>query len=194
MDRLSLNLGVRYEQQRTYFLDSVSNPFLTDFFPGGTTAGRTNVVWNTWAPRLGVTFALAPDTVLKGHYGRYYLNLADSHEDANPASTAWIRYAFRDPNANGLYDSPNELGAKLDDQGATGAELRAEGTAVDPDLAPEYVDEISVSLEHEVAADTSLRLSYVRKDVSGDSGIWNARQQGALLAGRGISCAADPAR
>ena len=135
VDRLSLNLGVRYEQQRTYFLDSVSNPFLTDFFPGGTTAGRTNVVWNTWAPRLGVTFALAPDTVLKGHYGRYYLNLADSHEDANPASTAWIRYAFRDPNANGLYDSPNELGAKLDDQGATGAELRAEGTAVDPDLA-----------------------------------------------------------
>ena len=192
-DRLSLNLGVRYEQQRTYFLDSVSNPFLADFFPGGTTAGRTNVVWNTWAPRLGVTFALAPDTVLKGHYGRYYLNLADSHEDANPASTAWIRYAFLDPNANGIYDSPNELGAKLDDQGATGAELRAEGTAVDADLAPEYVDEISVSLEHEVAADTSLRLSYVRKDVSGDSGIWNARQQGALLAGRGISCAADPA-
>ena len=140
-----------------------------------------------------MTFALAPDTVLKGHYGRYYLNLADSHEDANPASTAWIRYAFLDPNANGIYDSPNELGAKLDDQGATGAELRAEGTAVDADLAPEYVDEISVSLEHEVAADTSLRLSYVRKDVSGDSGIWNARQQGALLAGRGISCAADPA-
>ena len=192
MDRLSLNLGVRYEQQRTYFLDAVSNPFLADFFPGGTTAGRTNVLWNTWAPRLGATFALAPDTVLKGHYGRYYVNLADSHGVANPASTAWIRYAFLDPNANGLYDGPGELGAKLDDLGATGTELRAEGTAVDPDLAPEYVDEISISLEHEVAADTSLRFSYVRKDVSGDSGIWNAPQQGALLAGRGISCAVDP--
>ena len=44
-----------------------------------------------------------------------------------------------------------------------------------------------------MAADTSLRFSYVRKDVSGDSGIWNAPQQGALLAGRGISCAVDPA-
>ncbi len=192
VDRLSLNLGVRYEQQRTYFLDAVSNPFLADFFPGGTTAGRTNVLWNTWAPRLGVTFALTPDTVLKGHYGRYYVNLADAHGVANPASTAWIRYAFLDPNANGLYDGPGELGVKLDDLGATGTDLRAEGTAVDPDLAPEYVDEISVSLEHEVAADTSLRFSYVRKDVSGDSGIWNAPQQGALLAGRGISCAADP--
>lgn len=190
--RLSLNLGVRYEQQRTYFLDAVSAPLLADFFPGGTTAGRTNVVWNTWAPRVGLTFALAPHTVLKGHYGRYYLNLADSHEDANPASTAWVRYAFRDPDGDGLYGGPHELGAKLDEQGATGAALRAEGTPVDPDLPPEYVDEISVSLEHELAADTALRISWVRKDLSGDSGVWNAPQQSALLAGRGVPCAADP--
>ena len=190
--RLTLNLGVRYEQQRTYFLGAESSPALAGFFPSGATAGRTNVVWNTWAPRLGVTFALAPGTVLKGHYGRYYVNLADSHEDANPASVAWIRYAFLDPNANGVYDGPAELGAKLDEQGATGAALAAEGTPVDPDLAPEYVDEYSVSLEHEVAADTSVRFSYVRKDLNGDSGIWNAPQQAALLAGRGISCTADP--
>ena len=190
--RLSLNLGVRYEQQRTYFLDAVSDPYLVDFFPAGTTAGRTNVVWNTWAPRLGLTFALAPRTVLKGHYGRYYVNLADAHEDANPASVAWIRHAFLDPNANGVYDGPAELGARLAEQGATGAAISGEGTPVDPDLGPEYVDEISVSLEHEVAADTSLRVSYVRKDLNGDSGIWNASQQAALLAGRGLSCAADP--
>ena len=190
--RLSLNLGVRYEQQRTYHLDAVSDPALTEFFPAGTTGGRTNVVWNTWAPRLGLTFALAPRTVLKGHYGRYYLNLADAHEDANPASVAWIRHAFLDPNANGVYDGPAELGARLDELGATGAALREEGTPVDPDLEPEYVDEVSVSLEHEVAADTSFRVSYVRKDLSGDSGIWNAPQQAALLTGRGISCTADP--
>ena len=191
-DRLSLNLGVRYEQQRTYFLDAASEPFLADFFPTGTTGGRTNVVWNTWAPRLGLTFALAPSTVLKGHYGRYYVNLADSHGAANPASVAWIRYAFLDSNANGVYDGPAELGAKLDEQGATGLALATEGTPVDSDLEPEYVDELSVSLEHEVAADTSLRFSYVRKDLNGDSGIWNAPQQAALLAGRGVSCTADP--
>ena len=33
--RLSLNLGVRYEQQRTYFLESESNPALAGFFPSG---------------------------------------------------------------------------------------------------------------------------------------------------------------
>ena len=192
-DRLSLNLGVRYEQQRTYFLAAASNPALADFFPSGTTAGLTNVAWNTWAPRLGVTYVLAPRTVLKGHYGRYYVNLADAHADANPASVAWIRYAFLDQNQNGIYDGAAELGAKLDDLGATGTALRAQGTAVDPDLPPEYADEISVLLEHEVAANTSLRLSYVRKDLSGDSGIWNTPQQTALLAGRGIACTADPA-
>ena len=101
-DRLSMNLGVRYEQQRTYFLDATSTPFFDGVFPTGTTAGRTNVVWNTLAPRLGVTFALAPQTVVKGHYGRYYLNLADAHAAANPGGTAWVRHAFLDPNANGL--------------------------------------------------------------------------------------------
>ncbi len=190
--RLSLNLGVRYEQQRTYFLDAVSRPFLADFFPGGTARGRTNAVWNTWAPRLGVAFSLAPRTVLRGHYGRYFLNLADAHEDANPAGTAWIRYAFLDPNGNGIYDGPGELGAKLDEQGATGADLAAGGTPVDPDLPPEYVDEINLSLEHELAVDTAIRVSWVRKDRNGDSGVWNLPQQSALLAGRGIACSADP--
>ena len=192
LDRLSLNLGVRYEQQRTYFLDAVSTPFLADFFPSGTARGRTHTVWNTWAPRLGLAFSLASRTVLRGHYGRYYLNLADAHEVANPASTAWIRYAFLDPNGNGIYDGPNELGAKLDEQGATGGDLGAGGTPVDPDLPPEYVDEINLSLEHELVADTAVRVSYVRKDRSGDSGIWNVPQQSALLAGRGVSCGADP--
>ena len=190
--RLSLNLGVRYEQQRTYFLDAVSRPFLADFFPGGTARGRTNAVWNTWAPRLGVAFSLAPRTVLRGHYGRYFLNLADAHEDANPAGTAWLRYAFLDPNGNGIYDGPGELGAKLDEQGATGADLAAGGTPVAPDLPPEYVDEINLSLEHELAADTAVRVSWVRKDRNGDSGVWNLPQQSALLAGRGIACSADP--
>ena len=189
---LSLNLGVRFEQQRTYFLDAESSPFLANFFPTGTVAGRTNVVWNTWAPRLGVAFAPAQGTVLKGHFGRYYLNLADSHSNANPASTAWVRYTFLDPNANGIYDGPDELGAKLDEQGATGTKLGSEGTPVDPALSTEYVDEINVSLEHEVVTDTSVRVSYVRKDRNGDSGIWNSPQQTALLAGRGVACTDDP--
>ena len=75
-------------------------------------------------------------------------------------------------------------GGKLDVLGGTGMELVSEGTPVDPALAPEYADEINVSLEHELAADTSVRVSYVRKNLNGDSGIWNGTQQTALLAVR----------
>ena len=191
-DRLSMILGVRYEQQRTYFLEATSAPFFADIFPTGITSGRTNVVWNTLAPRLGMTFALAPQTVVKGHFGRYYLNLADAHAAANPGGTAWVRHHFLDQNANGLYDGPSELGAVLAEQGATGTALAAEGTPVDPDLAKEYADEFSASVEHELAADTSIRLSWVRKDVNGDSGLWNVAQQTALREGRGIACTDDP--
>ena len=189
---LSLNLGIRYEQQRTYFQDTESTPSLVGFFPSGKVSGRTNVVWNTWAPRLGAAFSPRQGTVLKGHFGRYYINLADSHENANPATTAWIRYSFLDPNANGIYDGPEELGAKLDELGATGSELASAGTPVDPDLSTEFVDEISLSLEHELIRNASVRVSYVRKDRNGDSGIWNKGQQSALFAGRGVACSEDP--
>ena len=63
-------------------------------------------------------------------------------------------------NANGVYDEPSELGAVLAEQGATGTALAAaEGTPVDSDLTKEYADEFSASVEHELAVDTSLRVS-----------------------------------
>ena len=69
--------------------------------------------------------------------------------------------AFLDQNANGVYDEPSELGAVLAEQGATGTALAAaEGTSVDSDLTKEYADEFSASVEHELAVDTSLRVSW----------------------------------
>ena len=68
--------------------------------------------------------------------------------------------AFLDQNANDVYDEPSELGAVLAEQGATGTALAAaEGTPVDSDLTKEYADEFSASVEHELAVDTSLRVS-----------------------------------
>ena len=185
-------LGVRYEQQRTYFLEATSAPFFADVFPTGTTAGRTNVVWNTFAPRLGVTFALAPQTVVKGHFGRYYLNLADAHAAANPGGTAWVRYAFLDPERQRALRRAGRSRRGARRAGGDGHGTGRRGTPVDPDLTKEYADEISASVEHELAADTSIRFSWVRKDVNGDSGLWNVAQQTALLEGRGIACTDDP--
>ncbi len=189
--RLTLNLGVRYGRQRTHFLASESNPLFADFFPTGETEGQTLVVWDTWAPRVGATYEISSGSVLKAHYGRYFVNLADAHRRADPANVAWIRFDFLDPNGNGLYDGPAELGAVRATSGATGTELTAIGTPVNPDLEQEFVDEFSLSIEHELVEDTAVRASWVQKRRNADSGQWNAPQQLALLNGEGIACGTD---
>ena len=80
---------------------------------------------------------------------------------AYPAPPSWLYgNAFLDQNANGVYGEPSELGAVLAEQGATGTVLAAaEGTPVDSDLTKEYAAEFSASVEHELAVDTSLRVS-----------------------------------
>lgn len=189
--RLTLNLGLRYGRQRTHFLASESNPRFADFFPTGATEEQTLVVWDTWAPRLGATWEIAAGSVVKAHFGRYFVNLADAHRRADPANVAWIRFDFLDPNGNGLYDGSDELGTVRATSGATGTELTAIGTPVNPDLEPEYVDEFSVTLEHELFEDTALRASWVQKRLNADSGQWNFPQQLALLDGAGIPCGTD---
>ena len=62
---------------------------------------------------------------------------------------------------------------------------------MNPDLEKEFVDEFSVSFEHELVRDTAFRASYVRKQLNADSGQWNVAQQSALLDGRGIPCGTD---
>ncbi len=107
------------------------------------------------------------------------MNLADAHRRNDPANVAWQRYDFLDQNQNGLYDGAQELGVLRTESGATGTALRTVGTPVNPDLATEFVDELSFSLEHEVVTDTSLRFSYVHKSLNGDSGQWNIAANGA---------------
>jgi hypothetical protein len=185
-DRLTLNLGIRFHRQVASYESSELQPEFTEFFPTGTIEGKTLVTWNNWAPRLGVTYDLlgTGKTVIKGHYGRYYQNIADRLSSANPAGLARVQFQFLDPNRNGLYDGDHELGARVSQTGTVGTSLEnAQGTPVNSDLAPAYADELSASVEHELAPDTSLRFSYVRKETRNDfaSRSWNRAQVLPLL-------------
>jgi outer membrane receptor protein involved in Fe transport len=182
-DRLTLSLGVRFNRQRAYYTDNSLEPALPEFFTSGYREGKTLVTWNNFAPRLGLTIDLTGDgkTAAKAHFGRYYVNVATWFYLANPNGDAFQRYKFLDPNENGLYEGSHELGP-LVFQTSEG-----EGTPVDPDLAPAYADELSFSLEHEVAADTSVRASYVHKTLRNLFGVWN-RAQEIPLRERGIPC------
>ena len=181
--RMTLNLGFRFARQRAYYLDAPLAPLLSDFFPTGTIEGQTVQTWNNIAPRLGITYDVSGSgrTVVKAHYGRYYFNIADTLSPGNPAGAARIRYKFLDQNQNGIYDGAQELGPQVSQSGTVGSDLSNVSATEITELDNAYADEFSVSAEHEVAPDTSIRFSYVRKMQRNEYGEWNFAQQVPLF-------------
>lgn len=157
-DRLTLNLGLRVGRQEIYHTEIGNAPIQTDIF-APTSAPRTDVLarWGV-APRLGVVFDPNGQgkTILKGYIGRFYANLGSGLREANPGGRGVKIYEFLDLNENGTYDGLQELGALLD---ARGAGL----TQVDPGFELPYSDEVSVSLEQELARDLAVRFAFVHK-------------------------------
>ena len=84
-DRLTLNLGVRYDAGTDLFANDIS-------FPPFQEAGRPND-WNNVQPRLGFAYRLDDRTVIRGGSGIYY---GDAFADAGSAigntQIATIRY------------------------------------------------------------------------------------------------------
>jgi hypothetical protein len=166
-DRVSITAGVRIDYQKVHYLDSVRRPEIhdrltdgTSIFPAESTVDGGTLVANTdISPRVGVSYNLNPrgQTVLKAFWGRYYNNLADGFSSANPGATNYAEYNFLDQNRNNRYDGPSELGSlRLRSGGAT--------YSVNSNLKTPHTDEISGSVEHQFWAESSVRLTYVRKN------------------------------
>ena len=157
-DRLSLDLGLRLGRQDVYHTEITNAPIQTDIF-APTSAPRTDVLarWGV-APRLGIVFDPNGQgkTVLKGYFGRFYANLGSGLPEANPGGRGFKIYEFLDLNENGIYDGLQELGNLLD---ARGGGL----TRVDPAFELPYSDEVSLSLEQELARDLAVRFAFVYK-------------------------------
>jgi hypothetical protein len=114
------------------------------------------------SPRAGFAYDLFGDnrTVIKGYYGRFYFNSADTLADReNPVGDARLRYQFRDLNGNRLLDDPAELGVFRQALGNAGA------VEVDDNISRPYSQEFSGHLEREIVSGLSGRLSYVYKQV-----------------------------
>jgi len=114
------------------------------------------------SPRAGFAYDLTGDnrTVLKGYFGRFYFNSADTLADQeNPVGSARLRYQFRDLNGNLLLDGPQELGVFRSTQGGAGF------VNVDDNIKRPYSQELSGHLEREIVSGLSGRVSYVYKSV-----------------------------
>lgn len=155
--------------------------------------------WSQWnfAPRVGFTFDITGEgrSVFKGYWGRYYWNMANgafaTFGNANPGGNKEVDYRFLDQNENGLFDGVHELGERL--RGSTGAGLGIErgepvGNPHDSNLTTPYVDEFSVSAEHQIGNDIGVRASLVHKRQYGSYGNLNVARIGTLTNAKTIPC------
>jgi hypothetical protein len=160
LNRLTLNLGARYDRYRV-FLPAQERP-ASRFSPEAATFAAVDNVktFNHLVPRLGAIFNVTGDgkTLIKANFGRYMFNPGVTLADAvNPnTSTQYSQYAWTDRNGDLLWQ-PGEEGA---------LQARFGGTAnvrIDPNLHNSYTDEFSTWIERELPGAVGARVGFVWK-------------------------------
>jgi len=145
-DRTTLNLGVRYDYSQGFlpsfpFLDQLGNA------TGELSSANDDVYhWNVVSPRVGINFKVSSQTVVKGHYGRYYSALERDFGDIVPSTTQAFTF----------------------DVDAAGNRTNFTSTAprnyrVDPDRKNPYSDQYIVQVEQGLAQNLGLQVNYVHK-------------------------------
>lgn len=164
-DRLSLNLGVRYDRYRT-FIPEQTRPAST-FAVASTFAAVDNIKsFNHITPRLGIVYDISGTgkTVLKANYGRYYFNTGVGFADsANPNTAGQTRtYSWTDRNGNRDWD-PGEEGALQSNFITAGDSTFDPNNYFDPSLRNSFTDELSFWIERELPGNIGTRVGFVRK-------------------------------
>jgi hypothetical protein len=184
--RATITMGLRWDYQRPYYLDGQRDPLIKDVLTAssGSLAGQpmfvaqttpsTNIFTrNSIAPRLGISYDVTGkgNTVLKGFYGRYYYNYADSFGNLNPGGANYKTFKFLDQNGNRKYDGPSELGLLSSSSGGT-------STTVNPDMKKPYADEFDLSAERQFWGESSVRVAYVLKKTANEFATINQAREG----------------
>ncbi len=194
MENLTLNVGLRYE--RVSFENDVGDTsvpawdwgqFKADTYreEDGTFKNYTDMKFdNMLAPRLGLNWDIFGNgtTALHGFYGRFYnpfnLSLPDMLQpfSANTFAEKKQEYAgpaWSDMDRDGI---PDEDFFFDDSNWTTYQEDNPEAwNMLDPDLEPEYTDEVMFSVEHAIMRDFSLGVTYTYRktnDMIEDVGLF----------------------
>lgn len=152
-DRLTVNLGVRYDNSRAFF---PSYPLLDrqGVETGQTTQAIDNLyTWNTVSPRIGFNYKLTGDgrTVLRGHYGRYYRGVVTGEFAPTAPSVAPVFFGIWDFGANAFDPSTIELSSDNTN------------LSVDRNFKSPYTDQFVASLERELMPNLGVALHYTYK-------------------------------
>jgi hypothetical protein len=162
-NRLTLNLGLRFDRYRVFLPDQAHppgrfNPTLQTF-----PAVDNLIDWNVLAPRIGLIHDFASDgkTIAKLSYGRYWSGpWTDLGFNANPNSNQWWRrHTWSDPDGSGVWE-PGEEGALQGRRGGVALEQ------VDPGLELPFIREVAAWVEREVVASVGVRTGLVWRSES----------------------------
>jgi hypothetical protein len=160
--RLTLDLGLRFDRSRVFLPEQVHPAGTFNATPQRFAAVNSVVTWNVVAPRVWLIHDFTGDgkTVAKFSYGRYWVPPGtEVGTNANPNTVDWWHsYAWSDSNGSGLWESGEE-GERRGRRGGAGVESR------DPDLAPSFVSEAGAWIEREVIGRTGVRTGVVWRGV-----------------------------
>jgi len=156
-NRLTLNVGVRYDYFRAFIPEQTS--------PAGTWVPERHfdkipvITWQDVVPRIGVAYDLLGTgrTVLKGSFSRYMgVEAAGIAQQSNPNYYSTNRCTWRDLNGDDLATA-DEISQC---QGWSGS---ASATR-DPNLRRPYNNEYSLGVQHELARNLGLAVMYFRRE------------------------------
>ncbi|HXU46208.1 MAG TPA: carboxypeptidase regulatory-like domain-containing protein, partial [Thermoanaerobaculia bacterium] len=110
-DRLTTTAGVRFDRQEgaSQAADIAANPAFPNLLPAVRfSGGGPDFRWQSFSPRLGVSWALGEDRriVLRAGYSRFAAQLHTTLVDRlNPLGTSSATLGFLDVDGDGIYDS-----------------------------------------------------------------------------------------
>jgi hypothetical protein len=171
-DRVTVNLGVRVEQQKSFLpkQSKEASPQFPTLFPATSFDGLDVLTWNKVVPRFGLAWDLADRTIVKATYGRFVNGMDDGFANAyNTMANVTMKFRWRDLNGNGDYDAgevnlnPN-LGLS---QGGDFINVTGQSSArLNPELRSPMTDEATMGVEREVMQNLGIRALYVYKRVT----------------------------
>ena len=179
--RLTLNLGLRYDNFRTYYPVQKSNPNETfpQLFPITTYSASGNLVdWNNVSPRIGVAYDPTGNgtSVIRFGFGLYYIMQGTGlAETANPVGLSGKNYTWTDTNDDGIPQQSEWLpqGAATIPVGAFGGS----STHINPNMSRPYSEEISAGYEKQIWRDLRISATYYYRTKKNLIGIENTAVQ-----------------
>jgi hypothetical protein len=162
LGRVTLNAGVRWDRYRGWMPEQRQiaysvGPVSVD---EQTFAERTFFTWNSFGPRIGVTYDIAGDgrTVVKASYGLFWHNPGPGvSADANPnQNNKSVTYTWNDANGDRLYQSGEQVGAPT-------ASSLAGTVQLDPNLSQPYSHDVTAYLERQFTSSLGARVGFVYK-------------------------------